>query len=337
MRGEMYLGMEKISALMEQCGLGTIKGQILPVSGGLMHKMYKVQTTTGIYAVKCLNPEIMSRPDAKKNYSEAERLERILEDKGIPIVAAMSFDGKKMVSVSGRYYYIFPWQEGKITDIDAISTEQSYKAGEILGRIHSIEAKDASQEEPSLSEVDFRGLLESAKAKENMIAPLLEANMLLLETSQIKLNAARKKLPAMRAISNDDMDPKNIMWHDGNAYVIDLECLGYSNPVSSCLELSLQWAGTVNGNFDKNNLEAFFKGYLSYYDNGFRAYDEVFGIAYTWIEWLEYNIKRALGITSTDADEIRLGELETENTINRIKYLESIEEDICMVLKSLSI
>ena len=44
----------------------------------------------------------------------------------------------------------------------------------------------------------------------------------LLETAQIKLNEARKNLPAMRAISNDDMDPKNIMWHEGKAYAIEI-------------------------------------------------------------------------------------------------------------------
>ena len=327
--------MVKIDALVEQCGLGTIIGQIIPVSGGFMHKMYKVRTTAGTYAVKCLNPEIMSRPAAMKNYAEAERLERILEDEGFPVVAAMSFDGKKMVSVDGSYYYIFPWQEGKITDFNAILVEQSFKAGEILGRIHGIDAQNISREEPTLSVVDFAELLEIAKSKNSVIAPWLEANMLLLCKAQEKLNEARKNLPAMRAISNDDMDPKNIMWHDGNPYVIDLECLGYSNPISSCLNLALHWSGTVTGKFNKDNLEAFFKGYLNAYDNGFRSYDELFGIAYTWIEWLEYNIKRALGIVSNEAEEIRLGEVETENTINRIKYLDSIENDICMVLKSL--
>ena len=71
-----------IKTLLIKHDLGELEWDILPVSGGLMHKMYKVQTTTGIYAVKCLNPEIMSRPDAMKNYSEAERLESILEDNG---------------------------------------------------------------------------------------------------------------------------------------------------------------------------------------------------------------------------------------------------------------
>lgn len=327
--------MENIQALIEQCGLGKIEGQILPVSGGLMHKMFKVQTTTGTYAVKCLNPEIMKRPDAMKNYSEAERLECILEKDGIPVVAALSFDEKKMITVNGRYYYIFPWQEGKITDFNGITAEQCFKAGEILGRIHRIDANNIAPEEPELSEVDFDALLAMAKEKGSVVASSLEGNLSLLKNAQNKLNEARKNLPPMRAICNDDMDPKNIMWHNGNPYVIDLECLGYSNPISSCLDLALQWAGTVNGNFCKDNLEAFFKGYLSAYDNGFRSYDELFGIVYTWIEWLEYSIKRAIGRVSSDTEEIKLGEAETKNTIDRIKCLTSIKGDISAALKNL--
>ena len=332
---ERSIKMENILALAEKYRLGTMESPITPVSGGLMHKMYKVQTTTGTYAVKSLNPEIMSRSGVMENYAEAERLERILEEKGLPVVAALSFDGKKMLSVNGRYYYIFPWQEGEITDFNVITSKQCYKAGELLGRIHGIDAQSTSSEAPTLSTVDFEKLLEEAKSKNSAIAPLLEANIKLLEYAQNKLNDARKKLPAITVISDDDMDPKNIMWNDGNAYVIDLECLGYSNPVSSCLNLALQWAGTVTCDLAKDNLEAFFRGYLSAYDNGFRAYDELFGIAYTWIEWLEYNINRALGIVSEDTEEIKLGEEETRNTIERIKYLVSIENEVCAVLKNL--
>ena len=54
--------MKMIEQLIKRYNLGDITGDILPVSGGLMHKMFKVQTSTGIYAVKCLNPEIMKRP-----------------------------------------------------------------------------------------------------------------------------------------------------------------------------------------------------------------------------------------------------------------------------------
>ncbi len=324
---------EIISELFERIGLGELTEDVLPVSGGLMHKMYKVRTANRTYAVKCLNPEIMKRPGAFDNYAEAERLERVLEDNNIPVVSANSFSGKKMMEEGGRYFYIFNWVEGNITDFDNIATKQCLKAGEILGRIHSIESQNVENEVLELSNIDFKKYLKLAEKKESPVFSSLEENMELLEYAQDRLNLARKKLPPIRVISDDDMDPKNIMWDNGKAYVIDLECLGYSNPVSSCIELALQWAGSVTGNFKKENLEAFLKGYLKEYDNGFRSYDKVYGISYTWLEWLEYNLKRALGIESSDNEEIRLGDTEVKNTIDRIRYLSEIEDDVCKVLE----
>ncbi len=324
---------EMICKLFEQCFPGELVGDMDPVSGGLMHNMYKVRTDKGTYAVKCLNPEIMKRPGVFENYAGAEALEVILEKNGIPIVPALAFDGKKMIGSGGRYFYIFRWQEGHITDPDHISKEQCYKAGEILGRIHAIDPQHAESSKPEFSSIDFRGCLEKAREKESSISAVLKENLDLLNYAQDKLNEARSRLPALCAISNDDMDPKNILWNNGEAFVIDLECLDYSNPVASCLDLSLQWAGTVNGRFRKENLAAFYDGYLGAYDNGFRSYHELYGIAYTWLEWLEYNLKRALGTEGAAEEEIKLGKTETVNTIGRIRYLHSLENDICEVLK----
>lgn len=325
-----------IKTLLIKYDLGELEGDILPVSGGLMHKMYKVQTDRGTYAVKCLNPEIMKRPGVFDNYSKAEALELILENSGIPIVPALSFEGKKMLEAEGRFFYIFRWQEGSITDQDNISKGQCFKAGEILGKIHALDAHNVEASEPKLSSIDFRNYLAKTKQKKSCISAVLEESMEVLEYSQDKLNEARKMLPAMKAISDDDMDPKNIMWDNGEPFVIDLECLGYSNPIASCLDLSLQWAGTVNQKFKRENLASFYDGYLSAYDNGFRSYHELYGIAYTWVEWLEYNLKRALGIEGTTDEDIKLGETETKNTIERIKYLNSLENDICDMLKNLT-
>ena len=249
-----------ICKLFTQCGFGNVIDDIVLVSGGLMHKMYKVQTTRGTYAVKCLNPQIMKRPGVFENYARAEALEKILEENGIPIVPALAFDGKKMLESDGMYFYIFAWQNGHITDAGNISKEQCFKAGEILGRIHALDSQNVEPVEPELSEMDFTRYLKPG-----------DENLELLEYAQTKLNQARRMLPTMKAISNDDMDPKNIMWYNGAPHVIDLEFLGYSNPIESCLNLALQWSGTVNEKFNKENLAAFFKGYLFAYDNGFRS------------------------------------------------------------------
>ena len=64
-----------------------------------------------------------------------------------------------------------------------------------------------------------------------MIAALLTDNERLLVYAEKELNQARTFLPDVICVSNEDMDPKNIMWNNGNPRVIDLEYLNYGNPI----------------------------------------------------------------------------------------------------------
>ena len=328
---------DKITKLMKRCGLGKVTAEITPVSGGLMHRMFKVHTDSGTYAVKCLNPEIMKRPTARENYAAAEALEARLEEAHIPMVAAMTIKRRKMQELDGEFFYIFRWQKGKITDANTVTAEQCRKAGELLGKIHAIDSRAAEPEAPELSEIDFAKYARMAQEAGSPVAELLAENTKLLEAAQKQLNEARKALPAIASICDDDMDPKNVMWFRGKPFVIDLECLSYGNPVGAFVDLALQWAGMVNGAYRRENLEAFYEGYRSAYDNGFLAYDALYGIAYTWVEWLEYNIRRALGLEGSGEDERQLGEWEVRNTVARIRALGDAEEEICSTLRELRV
>lgn len=325
---------EVITSLMKTCRLGNVISPIEPVSGGFLHRMYKVKTEYGTYAVKCLNPEIMGREGVLDNYERAERIERILEKADIPIVPAITVNGKKMQNIDGQYFYIFHWQEGQITDWNNITDEQCYIAGNILGKIHAIEPQKDCLKEPEMSHIDWHEYLRMAHEQNSKIATILADNVQLLIDVEKELNRARRSLPDLLCISNEDMDPKNIMWNDGQPYLIDLECLDYGNPISHVLQLSLQWSGITTCNLEVEKIVAFFRGYLKAYDNGFRAYGDVFALAYTWVEWLEYNIQRALG-SCVDEEEWRMGVSEVRNTINRINYIRSMEEEIKEVFDNL--
>ncbi|MCR5376435.1 MAG: aminoglycoside phosphotransferase family protein [Lachnospiraceae bacterium] len=327
---------DKISKLMKCCGLGEVTAKITPVSGGLMHRMYKVRTDSGIYAVKRLNPEIMKRKTARENYATAEALEARLEEARIPMVAAMTLKSRKMQELDGDFFYIFPWQKGRITDVNTVTAEQCRKAGELLGKIHAIDSKAVAPKAPELSEIDFAEYARMAQEAGSPVAELLSESVELLSAAQKRLNEAREALPAIVSICDDDMDPKNVMWFRGKPFVIDLECLAYGNPVGAFVDLALQWAGMTNGMYSRENLEAFYEGYRSAYDNGFLAYDTLYGIAYTWVEWLEYNIRRALGMEG-DEGEQQLGEREVRNTVARIRALGKAEEEICETLRELRV
>ena len=318
-----------ISQLFETLSLGDVALPIVSVSGGFMHRMYKVCTANHTYAVKHLNSEIMKRPAAMDNYKKAERLETILEEAGIPIVPALTFDEKKMQELLGNYFYIFDWHDGKITDWNNITAEQCWKAGNIQGRIHAIETdcrETTAPTPPELSTIDWNEYLAKA-AGHGEVESLLKENLPLLDYAQSELNKARQSLPNITTIIDEDMDPKNVMWKNDEPVVIDLECLDYGNPVSSAIQLSLQWSGITLCDFDAEKQKAFFEGYIQAYDNGFRDYKSVFGLTYTWIEWLEYNIQRALG-SCQDKSEQELGLTEVKNTINRIKYIHQMEDKI---------
>ena len=309
--------------LFEACGLGKALLPVTPVSGGLMHRMYRVDTREGSYAVKRLNPEIMKRPDAMANYRRAEALEKILEEAHIPIVPALTLGGRKMQELDGEYFYIFRWHGGRPTDWHNITAPQCRQAGRVLGRIHALRPERTGRAAPENSAADWNKYAGEAERQQSIVAPILRENIGLLEYAREALNGARQVLPGIECISDEDMDPKNVMWDGDSPAVIDLECLDFGNPVSHALQLSLQWAGITVLDFDPGLLRTFFEGYLEAWDSGFRDYGSVLGVAYTWIEWLEYNVIRAL--RGPDESERATGIAETVNTIRRIGYLREHE------------
>ena len=69
--------MESIFTRIEQKYNWKMKVPPIRLTGGFMHKMYKLETEQGIYALKLLNKFVMQRETAMENYAAAERLENI--------------------------------------------------------------------------------------------------------------------------------------------------------------------------------------------------------------------------------------------------------------------
>ena len=63
-----------IQTLFIKCNLGDLKEEPKRIEGGLLNKMFKISTTTGNYALKVLNPEVMTRKDGKKNIIFTEKV-----------------------------------------------------------------------------------------------------------------------------------------------------------------------------------------------------------------------------------------------------------------------
>ena len=75
----------KIEKLILDKNLGNDIKSIDTITGGLMHKMFKAETDKGIYCVKVLNPEVMSRKEAYGNFVVSESVSNLAKKNGIPV------------------------------------------------------------------------------------------------------------------------------------------------------------------------------------------------------------------------------------------------------------
>lgn len=298
----------------------------LVLSGGFIHKMYQVTTKQRKYAIKLLNPYIMKRSDAMMNYANAERLERLLEAKHLPILPALSFGGKKMQELNGQYFYLFEFYDGKPLARKNIRPYHCRKMGEALANIHCLDLK-ASDEKYSEMKIDWEFYLAEVKKVNQEIYGLLKDNINLIIESQHHGNEAKKKLPKISAICHNDMDPKNVLWKNQAYRIIDLECLAYSQPMLELFEMALCWSGYAECQIDFQLFEAFLQGYIEANGSIPTDWQVLYDCNNNRLEWLEYNLKRVLGIDCTE-DERELGIAQVKATLKQIVYYAKMQEEI---------
>lgn len=317
--------------IINELHLGALTAPPQRVTGGFMHKMFQLETTTGNYAVKLLNSTIMKRPDALDNYKRAEGLESILQQNQIPCVPALEIEGRKMHCIDGQYFYVFNWIEGKSVLWEHLTRKHCEIAGALLAKIHKIEQTDTPFE-PDEIRVDWDTYIAQAEAKCPEIASDLANNRDLLYSAQEQYNLALKSLPPITTICDGDMDCKNVLWTEGKPLIIDLECLDYGNPVWEMFRLALDWSGDVICKINFDHLGAFLSAYQKEYDHSTAKmsidWNALYGLGFGWLDWLDYNVRRALMLECSDEEERKLGIEQVLGTIPRIVYYDSIRAEL---------
>lgn len=305
-------------ALCEQLNLGALTEEPTRLYGGLMHKMYRVATESGVYAVKCLNPHVMARLTAAANFAAAEELERKLEQTDLPLLPALTIGGRKMQEGDGNFFYVFPYFEGKaLTDEDIIPAHCEI-VGKILAKLHQVERKTEPIPREILS-FDWDEF------------DLSEADTALLWQMQTAANAAI--LPPLSTICHNDMDPKNVLWHGMDCRVIDLECLGYGSPYLELLETALCWAGYESGTVDLDRFAAFVGAYAASGGDLNTDWKAVYHANAGRLAWLHYNLLRAGGSEGEEAKE--LGNTEVAKTLTCICGYKKMKNTIVGILEDM--
>ena len=310
---------QQISSLCRELNLGIIK-EIEPVSGGLLHKMFKVNTQSGCYAIKALNPKIMMRDTAYHHTVYSEKVANIAKNNNVNALPALTFNNQSIIKHKENYYLVFEWFDGKPVNTGTIDITKSKIVGELLADIHNtdfsmIDYHCELNDDYSLT--DWQGLIDLAIGKK-LAWPSQALAGEVFNLLQKKSFESLRELNKTQVVSHRDLDQKNIMWNDNIALVIDWESAGNVNPMLELMEVALYWSTDV----DKKVHEQSFKKVLSAYKSKREITKDIITSLYAVfngkLAWLEYNMKRSLGLESSDVDEQILGTQEVQSTANSI-------------------
>ncbi|MCA0987198.1 aminoglycoside phosphotransferase family protein [Guptibacillus algicola] len=316
--------LHNVEKMCEACEAGNVIGVPEPIHGGLLHHMYAVETTTGKYAIKVLNKEIISRPSAMQNYINSERIATVARNR-IPALPAIQVNESFIQHLDGHFFLIYEWIEGRSLNAKNVTCEHSGKVGAILAEIHrtdfsmlGIHYERVEVEQDTHWEI----YLEHGKEARADWVALLEKTMKdLYEWSAIANKAATLLAPDV-VISHRDLDPKNVLWHQGEPVVIDWESAGYINPMQDLLETAIYWAKPDEGTIDKDRFFSFFEAYKERCGKQHGDWKKVLATGFSGkLGWLEYNLKRSL----RQGQDQKLGTDQVFQTIMELKeYNESI-------------
>ena len=321
---------EIIINLINKLNLGKIIVKPTRVMGGLLNKMYKVKTTTGIYAVKHLNPEIMKSRNVKNNYILAEKIANTSKENGINSISAKIINNNVLHEIDGNYFLIFDWFEGKPIIENKITFEHVKKVAILLAKIHNIDfgnIKSKCNLGKEIHEVDWEFYISRIENKE--IKELLNNKKNKLSNLDKKSTLYSLETHNNMVVSHRDLDLPNILWDDkNNPFIIDWESAGIVNPSEEVIETAWDWSGGQEY-FDIKKFRLFLETYRNNNGDLKDLNKAIYSNFKNKSGWLEYNLKRACRLECVDEEEQKLGEKEVIRVINEIfKFYEIMEKEV---------
>lgn len=312
-----------LSKIVQHAGLGRILYSAEAVSGGLMHKMYRAETEKGTFALKMLNPEIMRRPTALKNITAAEKAAHACEGK-LPIIAAMMINGRQVQCFENQYYMVFPWFDGKSIFPPHIHETHCRKIGNALGMLHGLnmQVDGLLLEEKHQEMTDWQEIIHDLPEAD--WADRVKCALPELIEKQEKAEHARETLSQYQVISHRDLDPKNVLWNDEDFAIIDWEAAGYVNPWQELAENIFYWTDDGKGGLNQALFTAFYEGYRQWMDVQNAPLEAAFhASSFGTLEWLYYNVRRALGREAASEEERQLGIRQVHYTLDSLQGMDA--------------
>ena len=310
-------------------GLGEPLYEPQSVQGGMLHRLWRLSTSKGVFAVKQLNPVIMRKAGIRDEYRLTERIADAMATSGVPAAVALKGegDGGTVQEIGDETFIVYNWIEGETLSTKAVESERTRLVGTILARMHNL----TNQHFPELvvpewepfSEDEWDMLTFQASDRDVPWTPQVRnALPLLVEWGKLATEADRV-LRRTLVISHRDLDQKNVMWRDAvSPVVIDWEAAGLTNPTMDVVGAALAWSGQNVQPPREESFHALLEGYVTsggvLHDSGITA---IHGVIGNWLGWLLFNMHRSLGESVNSEEERLLGVRETTRTLSTLRTL----------------
>ena len=281
------------------------------VSGGLLHRLLRVETTSGTFALKLLSPRSTEDPLSRARLERGEEVARLALQAGIPAAVALQGPNHTFLQkIEAQWVTLYPWVEGEILPPTSANAQQCELMGHYLGQLHALRIRFPDQHKPTPEAFEnghFRRIAAHAQRQNQDWATQVEDVIVELESINARAMGAQLQLQEGWVTGHLDCDQKNVLWHENSPTILDWESAKPIHPALEALGAGLSWAGQSAGHTNFRALSAFLRGSSGAHPLSLTDFElAVEAVLGKWIIWLEFNLQRLLDPQVQDTPEAEI-------------------------------
>lgn len=322
------INQDLIDFILQNYNLGQLLNSPEKLTGGLTNNSYKLNTNKEIVVVKILN-SVNNHRITELEFSE--QINELAYNEGIKTLPAIKVNDKFIQNYKNINFIVYKYYDGRVILSKEIDLERCKMLARELAKIHKLDTskiKIPNTLQIYDKKINFSFYYEKLKNIDEEWAIDFKNKFRTISQIYDKSYEAYKKLSNQKTFTHKDLNRLNVLWKNNDFVIIDWENATFSNP--SIDFFSSAWFLTDDVKEDK--YEVFAKEYFK----NFRFQDSVETAAYVGIIdeiiWLEFNLKRSLGMLSNNKNEIELGKTQIKSPITEIiNYYSKIDKmiEIC--------
>ncbi len=321
-------------SLCRAFSLGRPLAPTTATEGGFSHRVWRLRTEAGVFAIKQLNPNVAARSGALDRFRASERVAAAFSAAGVRVVVARNAATDPLREVCGTWFLAYPWVEGASVGLSRVTVDHARAVGSILGRLHQRNLAHPDLPGPSRRSVSAEQWRESGARVSPWSEQLDDAMPVVLALSADCVAAADALREEPTLVSHRDLVPQNVLWDAKDTWLIDWEGAAWTNPMVEPVSATIDWSGYMEGRTDQAIFEAVLDGYraVAPFDAA-KATQALPVSTASWLRWLAYSVSRASGESASGDEERALGVSQTFASLSALAKIPAHQPVVAAVAR----